>query len=100
MIIQTNLLTSLPPVKNKVIRFFRRVHALPAATEVVLLLKSGGNEVICPTKRRCTVQLSSSASSHEHMILPVPRLLSEKIQDFTGDPVKRNRKQFFKCMTL
>jgi hypothetical protein len=45
MIIQADLITSLPPVKNKVMRFCRRVCALLAATEVVLLLKSGGNEV-------------------------------------------------------
>jgi hypothetical protein len=52
------------------------------ATEVVLLLKGGGNEVLCP-KRRFAV-LSSSASFHEHMVLPVTRLLSEKTQGFYG----------------
>jgi hypothetical protein len=55
------------------------------ATEVVLLLKGGGNEVVCP-KRRFAVQLSSSASFHEHMVLPVTHLLSEKTHGFTGDP--------------
>jgi hypothetical protein len=43
---------------------------LPAAAEVVLLLKSGGNEVICPN-RRFAVRLSSSAMFPEHMVLPV-----------------------------
>jgi hypothetical protein len=53
----------------------------------ILLLKGGGKEVLCP-KRRFAVQRSSSASFHEHMVLPVPRLLSEKTQGFTGDPEK------------